>query len=46
MIDFPSAPPRNKEQLFDRVRAVIDNGTFTMPDMILIVGKGYRVATD
>ena len=31
MIDFPSAPPRNKEQLFDRIRSVIDQGVFTMP---------------
>ena len=23
MIDFPSAPPRNKEQLFDRNRSVL-----------------------
>lgn len=31
MIEFPSAPPRNKEQLFERIRSVIDLGVFTMP---------------
>ncbi|MCY4071418.1 MAG: MvaI/BcnI family restriction endonuclease [Chloroflexi bacterium] len=31
MIEFPSDPPRNKEQLFDRIRSVIDQGVFNMP---------------
>lgn len=31
MIDLPSDPPSNKQELFDRIRAVIDHGTFQMP---------------
>lgn len=31
MIRFPSNPPSNKEELFDRIRSVIDHGTFQMP---------------
>ncbi len=40
MIDFPATPPRNKEQLFDRVRAVIDNGSFIMPTGSRYQGTG------
>lgn len=40
MIDFPSKPPRSKDQLFDRIRTVIDHGPYHMPDGSRYQGTG------
>lgn len=40
MIDFPSEPPRNKDQLFSRIRSLIDYGEFRMPGGSRYQGSG------
>jgi len=32
MIDFPSETPRSKAQLFQRIREIIQNGPYEMPE--------------
>ena len=40
MIQIPSEPPRNKDQLFSRIRALIDHGQFRMPEGSRYQGSG------
>lgn len=40
MTAIPSEPPRNKVQLFSRIRALIDHGEFRMPDDSRYQGSG------
>ena len=40
MTDFPTKPPRSKNQLFDRIRTVIDHGPYHMPEGSRYQGTG------
>ncbi len=40
MTDIPSEPPRNKIQLYSRIRALIDHGEFRMPGDSRYQGSG------
>lgn len=40
MIEIPDKPPRNKDQLFSRIRNLIDQGQFRMPDDSRYQGSG------
>ena len=40
MIEFPTEAPRNKDQLFRRIRALIDHGQLRMPDGSRYQGSG------
>ena len=40
MIQFPDGPPRTRAELFERMRAVIAHGTYTMPEGSRYNGSG------
>ncbi len=40
MTEFPKEPPRNRDQLFNRIRAAIDHGPYHMPEGSRYQGSG------
>lgn len=39
-IDFPAGPPRNKKELFERLRGVLKHGPYDMPKTTRYGGHG------